>query len=73
MPKRSFFFSIARRNRTKPPSQAGVGFKLGSVSHGWFYLSYITHELKLRRNQGPTSWGVLSADWAKPLEPPVAS
>ena len=56
--KNKFFFSIERRHRTKPPSQAGVGFRLGSVSHSWFCLSQIQHELKLRRNQGPAFWGV---------------
>ena len=31
---------------------------LGSVSHGWFCLSWMPHKHKLRRNQGPASWGV---------------
>ena len=37
--KSSFFF-IARRHRIQPPSQAWVGFGLGSVNRGWFFSEF---------------------------------
>ena len=41
-----------------PPSQAGVGFGLGSVSQSLFQPRPSPHEAKLRRKQGLTGGGV---------------
>ena len=43
------------------PNPAGGGFGLGSGSHVRFCRSIGRHEIKLRRHQGPASWGVVSA------------
>ena len=55
--KKACFFVVAWRHRTQPPSQAGVGFGLWLGSPGWFLPKLGRRGIKLRRKQGPTSWG----------------
>ena len=55
---KKYFFVLARRHRTQPPSQAGVGFGLGSGSPVWFWRSFRRRGIKLRQHQGPTGGGV---------------
>ena len=56
-----------------PPSQAGVGFGLWLGSPVWFCWSLGQREIKLRRNQGPTAWGVaLAKERSRKFPPPRA-
>ena len=51
-------FVIAQRHRIQPPSQAGVGFGLGSESPVCFLADLGRGGIELRRHQGPTGGGV---------------
>ena len=62
-----FFGYSVRSPHPPPPSQAGVGFGLWLGSPVWFCRSMGRHEIKLRRKQGPASWGVLGRWHGAPL------
>ena len=55
-----FSLYMVWRHRSQPPSQAGVGFGLGSGSPVCFLPELGRRGIKLRRHQGPTGGGVLA-------------
>ena len=56
--KKAYFFVVVRRHRIQPPSQAGIGFGLGSGSPVWFWPKLGRRGIELRRHQSPTAGGV---------------